>query len=54
MYQNRATLIGFLGKAAEVKTTRNDASVSVLSLAMKRTWKERDTGDRKSETTWHR
>jgi hypothetical protein len=26
MYQNRATLIGFLAKDAEVKTTRNNAS----------------------------
>ena len=54
MYQNRATLIGFLGTDAEVKTTRNNASFTVLSLATKRTWKDRDTGDRKSETTWHR
>ena len=26
MYQNRVTLIGFLGKDAEVKSTRNNAS----------------------------
>jgi hypothetical protein len=38
MYQNRATLIGFLGKDAEVKTTRNNASFTVLSLATKRSW----------------
>ena len=54
MYQNRATLIGFLGKDAEVKTTRNNASFTVLSLATKRTWKDRESGDYKSETTWHR
>jgi single-strand DNA-binding protein len=54
MYQNRVTLIGFLGKDAEVKTTRNNASFTVLSLATKRSWKDRDTGERKSETTWHR
>jgi single-strand DNA-binding protein len=54
MYQNRATLIGFLGKDAEVKTTRNDASFTVLSLATKRSWKDRESGERKSETTWHR
>ena len=50
MYQNRVTLIGFLGKDAEVKTTRNNASFTVLSLATKRSWKDRDTGERKSET----
>ena len=54
MYANRATLIGFLGKDAEVKTTRNNASFTVLSLATKRIWKDRESGERKSETTWHR
>jgi single-strand DNA-binding protein len=54
MYQNRATLIGFLGKDAAVKTTRSNASYAVLSLATKRSWKDRESGDRKSETTWHR
>jgi single-strand DNA-binding protein len=53
MYQNRATLIGFLGKDAEVKTTRT-ASFTVLSLATKRSWKDRESDERKSETTWHR
>ena len=54
MYQNRATLIGFLGKDAEVKTTRNNASFTVLSLATKRSWKDRESGERQSQTTWHR
>jgi single-strand DNA-binding protein len=54
MYANRVSLIGFLGKDAEVKTTRNDASLTVLSLATKRSWKNRESGERESETTWHR
>jgi single-strand DNA-binding protein len=54
VYQNRATLIGFLGKDAEVKSTRNNASFTILSLATKRSWKDRETGERKSQTTWHR
>jgi single-strand DNA-binding protein len=54
MYQNRATLIGFLGKDAEVKTTRNNASFTVLSLATKRSWKDRESGQYVSDTTWHR
>ena len=54
MYQNRATLIGFLGKDAEVKTTRNNASFTVLSLATKRSWKDRESGQYMSDTTWHR
>jgi single-strand DNA-binding protein len=54
MYANRATLIGFLGKDAEVKTTKNQNSFTVLSLATKRSWKNRETGERQSQTTWHR
>jgi single-strand DNA-binding protein len=51
---NRATLIGFLGKDAEVKNTRNNASFTVLSLATTSYWKDRETGARQSQTTWHR
>jgi single-strand DNA-binding protein len=54
MYQNRATLIGFLGKDAEVRTTKTNASFTALSLATKRSWKDRETGERQSQTTWHR
>ncbi len=54
MYQNRASLIGFLGKDAEVKTTRNNTQFIVLSLATKRSWKDRTTGERFAETDWHR
>ena len=54
MYANRVSLTGFLGKDAEVKTTRSNASFTVLSLATKRSWKDRETEEWKSETTWHR
>lgn len=55
MYQNRATLIGFLGKDAEVRTTKNNETpYTILSLATKRSWKDRESGERMSETTWHR
>ncbi len=54
MFQNRVTLIGFLGKDAEVRTTKGQTSFAVLSLATKRSWKNRETGERQSQTTWHR
>jgi single-strand DNA-binding protein len=54
MYANRVSLTGFLGKDAEIKTTRDKASFTVLSLATKRSWKDRETEEWKSETTWHR
>ena len=54
MFVNRATLIGFLGKNAELRHTRNEMPFAVLSLATKRSWKNRETGEYDSETTWHR
>ena len=51
---NRVSLIGFLGKDAEVKTTRNNTRFTVLSLATKRSWKDRTTGEWQSKSTWHR
>ena len=54
MYANRVSLTGFLGKDAEAKMTRNNASFTVLSLATKRSWKDRSSGEWQSETTWHR
>ena len=54
MYLNQVSLIGFLGKDAEVRTTKSQTSFTVLSLATKRSWKDRETGERQSQTTWHR
>ena len=51
---NNVTLIGYLGSDAESRTTRNNSTLTVLSLATKRTWKNRETGARESQTTWHK
>ena len=53
MYQNRITLIGFLGRDAEIRNTRNNSSYTVLSLATKASWKDHD-GEWQSRTEWHR
>ena len=48
-------VIGFLGKDAEVRTTQNtQARYTVLSLATKRSWRGRESGERLSQTTWNR
>lgn len=52
--QNRATLTGYIGRDAVLRTTRNQTPFTVLSLATHRTWKDRHSGERHSETTWHR
>jgi single-strand DNA-binding protein len=54
MYKNSASLIGFLGKDPEVRNTNGNTSFTVLSLATKRSWKDRESGEYQSQTTWHR
>jgi single-strand DNA-binding protein len=51
---NNVTLIGYLGSDAETRTTRNDSVLTTLSLATQRVWKDRESGERHSQTTWHR
>ena len=51
MYQNKVTLIGFLGNDAEVRTN-NNRSFSMLSLATKSSYKKE--GKYISHTEWHR
>jgi len=52
MYQNKVTLIGFLGKDAEIHTS-NDRSFTVLSLATKSSYKDKKSGEYVSHTEWH-
>ena len=51
MYQNKVTLIGFLGNDAEVRTN-NNRSFTTLSLATKSSYKK--DGKYISHTEWHR
>ena len=51
MYQNKVTLIGFLGNDAEVRTN-DDRSFTTLSLATKSSYKR--NGKYVSNTEWHR
>ena len=51
MYQNKVTLIGFLGNDAEVRSNDN-RSFTTLSLATKSSYKK--DGQYISQTEWHR
>jgi single-strand DNA-binding protein len=53
MYQNRITLIGFLGQDASTHAA-NNASFTVLSLATKSSYKDKKTGEYNGHTEWHR
>jgi single-strand DNA-binding protein len=53
MYQNRISLIGFLGKDATAVST-NSANFTALSLATKSSYKDKTTGKYIDHTEWHR
>jgi len=53
MYQNKVTLIGFLGNDAEVRTA-NDRSFTTFSLATKSSYKDKNSSQYISHTEWHR
>jgi single-strand DNA-binding protein len=53
MYQNKAILIGFLGKDAEVRNA-NNRSFTTFSLATKSSYKDRKKGEYVTHTEWHR
>jgi single-strand DNA-binding protein len=53
MYQNRISLIGFLGQDATTGTA-NNANYAVLSLATKSSYKDKKTGEYNGHTEWHR
>lgn len=51
---NKVVLIGNLGSDPDVRFTPNGLTVSSIRLATSRRWKDRQTGERKEETEWHR
>jgi single-strand DNA-binding protein len=51
---NKVLLIGRLGADPEVKQMVNGKSVARLSLATSNTWKDKNTGEKKEKTEWHR
>lgn len=51
---NRATLIGNVGDDPDVKNLQNNTSVANFSLATSETWKDRQSGEKKERTEWHR
>ena len=51
---NKVELIGNLGADPEVKVMPSGGNVVNLRLATTRRWKDRNTGERKDATEWHR
>lgn len=51
---NKVTLIGRLGADPEVRYMPNGGAVTTIRLATSRRWKDKQSGERKEETEWHR
>lgn len=50
---NKATILGYLGKDPEIRTLEN-GKVATLSVATSDSWIDKQSGDKKTNTDWHR
>ncbi len=51
---NKVMLIGNLGKDPEIRSTQDGREIATLNLATSESWKDKNTGERKEKTEWHR
>lgn len=51
---NKVILIGNLGADPEVRYTQNNTAIANLSVATSETWKDKQTGEPREQTEWHR
>lgn len=51
---NKVILVGNLGRDPEVRYTAEGSAMCNLSVATTHQWKDRNSGDRREETEWHR
>jgi len=51
---NKVILVGNLGKDPEIRTTQDGRRIANLSLATSESWKDKNTGEKREKTEWHR
>lgn len=51
---NKCLLIGNLGRDPEVRFSQDGTKIVNLSIATSESWKDKNTGERKEKTEWHR
>jgi single-strand DNA-binding protein len=51
---NRVILVGNLGSDPEIRSFQNGGRVANFSIATSESWKDKNTGERKERTEWHR
>src|SRR5277367_7176779 len=51
---NKVILVGNLGRDPEIRSTQDGTRIANLSLATSESWRDRNSGERKERTEWHR
>src|SRR5258705_6161313 len=51
---NKVILVGNLGRDPEVRSTQDGTRVANLSLATSESWRDKNSGERRERTEWHR
>lgn len=51
---NKVILVGNLGKDPEMRSTQDGKRIANLSIATSETWRDKNSGERKEKTEWHR
>jgi len=51
---NKVILVGNLGKDPEIRRTQDGRPIANLTVATSETWRDKNTGERKEKTEWHR
>jgi single-strand DNA-binding protein len=51
---NKVILIGNVGKDPEIRATSNGSRLANLTLATSESWRDKNTGEKKEKTEWHR
>lgn len=51
---NKVQVLGNLGQDPEIRSFPNGGRVANLSIATSETWKDKNTGEKKERTEWHR
>ena len=51
---NKVILLGNLGQDPDVRTMQNGKKICTFSIATSDSWKDKETGEKKEKTEWHR
>ena len=51
---NKVILIGNLGRDPEIRRTQDGRAIANFSIATSESWRDKNTGERKEKTEWHR